>query len=574
MRVLLVVLISGLLTSNLAVASADSSSAPVSLTDAKQAFTAGDYARSIELFRELLASKEGETAIRALEYLGVAYQHSGQYAEAEAVYQRFLSEYRGHSTAGRVQQRLDALSIAQLDRNQSVANAAPRERPVAGPWRWSADVSQEFWRFEEARDGLGTTSSASSLLSWLDLEVDREGERFNLGATVNAGYLHELERTVEVGGNDASGLISNAYLSIDDVAWDVSARVGRQTLYADGVFGRFDGVRVSKRWRDDYRFNVTLGLPVDAPGYVADTDRQFIAASTDIALLADRLDLNLYGLLGTIDGLSNRQAVGGQAAWRRERWSVQGAVDYDVSYAVLNSALLQGNWRPFARLSGYVRAHWFASPFLVTRNALIGQPVATLDGLRDTYTEGQLRFLARQRTRDATLLATGATYRLSERWLAKADVSYYDADDTPDAGGVPGTPNETHIVSGFSLTGTSVVRAQDTAIVSAQLSSNTRYDLWSGWLDYRVPLGSKLRLVPRVALSLREGGASVDDAWIATPSLRLLYRPRPRYRFEVEVGGRWMQQELASDPFLASLLNDDTELSTEFYVNLSWRMTL
>ena len=552
-------------------ASSTVSATPEALDAAKRAFTAGEYEQSILVLRELLDAEEALVAMSALEYLGVAYQHLGQIAEAEAVFQRFLREHANEAAAVRVQQRLDALALQQRERGGIDRPIAARRR--ASNWDVRVDLSQEFWRFAAERDGLGETDVASSLLSWADLDVRRSGTRFDTAVRVNAGYLHDLDASTPT-GQQANALVSNAYVNVADNELNWHARLGRQTLYADGVFGRFDGLRVSKALNERYRVNLNAGLPVDAPGFVADGDRQFVAASVDGALFDDRVQLNGYGVMGQIDGIADRQAVGGRAALRRERWSLQGAVDYDVSYNALNSALLQGDWRLLPRLSAYARAHFFASPLLLTRNALIGQPVATLDALRDRYSTSQLRFLARQRTRDASLFALGSTYRLSERWLAKADVSYYSADDLPGVDGLAGLPSETHIVSRASLTGTSLFRGRDTTILTAQLSSNKRYDLLTTWFDYRLPLGSKLRIAPRLALSLRSGGASVDDAWIATPSVRVLYRPRPRYRLELELGGRWMQQDLERDPLLAALLNADSELSTELFVNLSWRMSL
>ena len=50
-----------------------------------------------------------------------------------------------------------------------------------------------------------------------------------------------------------------------------------------------------------------------------------------------------FGLVHA-DGLSDRQALGA-GRYRGTEWSVVVSVDYDVSYGVLNSALVSANWR-------------------------------------------------------------------------------------------------------------------------------------------------------------------------------------------------------------------------------------
>ena len=111
------------------------------------------------------------------------------------------------------------------------------------------------------------------------------------------------------------------------------------------MLGRFDGARAAYQWRPQVGLNLTLGRPVDYPRHAVDGHRQFIAFSADLDELVKQWDVSFFGLVQEVDGLSDRQALGAEARYRGTEWSVVSLVDYDVSYGVLNSALVSANWR-------------------------------------------------------------------------------------------------------------------------------------------------------------------------------------------------------------------------------------
>jgi len=109
----------------------------------------------------------------------------------------------------------------------------------------------------------------------------------------------------------------------------------------------------------------------------------------------------------------------------------------DSHPAVTGNAMLAGNWRVSDRFTLNGRYQGGASPFLTTRNAIMGQSVNTIAALFETYTEGQLRRLARNRTAQARFGSAGISARLTERWQLNADVFYTEYGSTVASGGVP-----------------------------------------------------------------------------------------------------------------------------------------
>jgi len=66
--------------------------------------------------------------------------------------------------------------------------------------------------------------------------------------------------------------------------------------------------------------------------------------------LVEQWDFTFFAIMQEIDGIADRQAVGAEARYRGERTSIVGVVDVDLSYGILNSALVTANWRATEKL--------------------------------------------------------------------------------------------------------------------------------------------------------------------------------------------------------------------------------
>jgi len=542
------------------------------LSEARESLLDEDYDRGIRIYQRLLAIADTGHHPDALEYLSVAQQlrdrSSGKSRQAQAGYEAYLARFPQAPGAARVRQRLDAL-LATPAAAQSSVPASPQ----AG-WRYFGSITQDFWSTTFDQDFAPDSQRRSALLTLVDAQADREGERFDLRARLNTGYQNDLSDTERSPENQA--LTSNVYLEVTDKLSDWRVRAGRQSLFTDGVLGRFDGIRGSYGLRSNLRLNITAGLPVDSPRFSGDTRRRFAAASLDFEnLLANRFDqlsANLFVNRQTIDGISDRQAVGGEVRLRHNAWLANALVDYDTSYAVLNSALLHAALRVSNRLTMHGRVRAFAGPYLTTRNALIGQNVATIDELKALYTQGQIRTLARNRTSDGLSLALGFSSVLSQRWNFNADFSYLDIDGSIASGGVIAQPAQRQFFSAATFVGSSIFRNGDSTRVSVRLDSSNVADTTSVLLDFRLPLGASLRVAPNLTLSWRDASPVSDRQLLVEPGLRLLYRWRNRYRLELDTGYRLVDRRFNDASLMSALFPADSELSTELFFTLGWRV--
>ncbi len=536
------------------------------MDDARVALLAQDYRRGIELYTRVLEDPGYVRRGEARELLGVARERNGQLAHAKAEYAAFLAEFPDGPDAQRVSQRLNGLVSRSASRAARTARPDPlREAPR---WQFAGGFSQYFFRDAlQLNEDEGGRLAQNGLQSRADLVARRSGERFDLSGRLNTSYYYDMrsgERSIE-----GQGLVSNAYVEIDDRQLDLKTVIGRQSHYRGGVTGRFDGARASYQWKPGVTLNAAAGFPVDSPRYLSNTAHQFYSMSADLDELLGAWDFSVFGYWQRIDGVSDREAVGGEARYRDDRWNVVAVLDTDLSYGVLNSALVAANWRATERLTLNGRLNFRVAPFLTTRNALIGQPVETVEDLLAQLTEPQVRRLARDRTAQARSVSLGLALPVSERLHLNADLNYFETDASVSSGGILAMPatGPQYDVSA-RLIGSSLFKSGDTAIFGMRYLQTRSVTTSTASFDLRYPFSRRLRVQPRLALSVQERPSGLRQTIVA-PSLRVLYLWGRRHRFEIEVGGEWADREL---PALNPGLDVWSQRSIGDYFNIGYWM--
>ncbi|MEM8815217.1 MAG: SPOR domain-containing protein [Pseudomonadota bacterium] len=543
------------------------------MIDGRIALLEQRYADAVRHYTLVLESPDHAHGPEAREMLGLALERSGNTRAALAEYQAFLNEYPEHMMTGRVTERLTTLSTA-YDRQASLtaADVAAR-RPATGgnAWVFHGGVSHYYWRNEEqvVHDGNYLVSS-SGVLGLADITASRRGDRFDLLARFNGAYQHNLVSFDSAGD---VGWVSDAFIDIRDSRWGWQGRFGRQTRRQDGIPGRFDGFGLSYEWRPDVSLSVSAGVPVDSPRFVSNSERVFVAGSARVNDLWDgRISASVYTHQQTVDGIYDRQAVGAEVSYREGNLSAFSIVDFDTSYNVLNTFLSNVNWRMDNGWTLSGRIDVGALPYLTTRNALSGQLATSIDELLDTFSEGQVRRLARDRTAQTTTASIGVSVPFGERFDLSVDVSMRQADGTEASGGVAAIPDTgNQIFFNAMLVGTSLLRDNDLLMLTLRSDTTRSRDTNTLIIDSRLPFGRALRINPR--LSVAQHSPNVSNAskqTIVTPAIRILYRWN-RVLVDLEAGARWSNRELPltePDPFTP----DGTEELLGGFVNLGYRL--
>jgi hypothetical protein len=514
--------------------------------EANDALLAQSYERAIQIYARLAGDPGYEDRRGAQERLGVARERNGQVAQARLEYETYLREFPDGPDAERVRQRLAGLLAA-------TSPSQPRAEVIAtseSPWDYQGGIAQYYRRdIYEPLDTLPQTEQAA-LLTNVDFILRHRGERFDLRTRVDATYRYNMLDATPFDPADQLYL-TNAYVDLADHERDWSARLGRQSMHTSGVLGRFDGAHAEYQWRPAVSFNLTIGRPVDYPRHAVDNHREFAAFSADFDKLVKDWDVSFFGMMQNVDGIADRQAVGIETRHSGTAWSVVGLVDADLSYGVLNSALVNANWRPTAKLTFYGRMNVGAAPYLTTHNALIGQSDVSIEEMLQTYNEAQIRRIARERTAQERDAALGFTRPVLDRFELNVDLMFSAYDATVASAGVDALPaSGPQTFFQATLVGSSFIKSGDTTIFSLRRQETRAAVSDTFVFDVRLPATRKLRLNPRIALTDRMGTAG-EQQWIVAPEMRFMVRWANHHRLDIDLGAQLSDKKLpAPDPTL------------------------
>jgi hypothetical protein len=261
-----------------------------------------------------------------------------------------------------------------------------------------------------------------------------------------------------------------------------------------------------------------------------------------------------------IDGIGDRQAVGVETRYFDDRRSLTTMLDYDTLYSELNTALVFGTWRLKNRIT--LTGLYDERRSISTRNALIGQPLSAFDELLLTWTEDQIRQIARDRTATSRTTTFGMSMPLGERLQLNADVTTLDIGPSVDSAGVaavPGTGQQVYYAG--TLVASALFGQRDVNVLNLRHGEAPDFTSTLLTWDTRVPLGKHLRINPRLRLGVWESLQTGIRRETVTPSLRLLWNAPRRYRLELEFG----QENITRTSSLVALD------STGTFLNLGYR---
>jgi len=307
--------------------------------------------------------------------------------------------------------------------------------------------------------------------------------------------------------------------------------------------------------------NGVIGSPVNSASSGVDSARTFYGASVNYGPILEDLELGLFYIQQDIESVDDRQAVGAEFRYFGANQSLWGLIDYDTLYKEIGSAYLQGSWRFASRLSVHGSIDRRHSPFLSTRNAMIGQPVTSFSELLILYTEEEIRQFSLDRSPLTTSYTLGLSHSVSPRFQITADANQTTIEGTRESGGVAATPPTTYAYFSTSLVASSMLREGDVSMIGLRYSDSGTTKVISMNLDSRFPIGRAFRINPRLRIDRREIMSDGSYEWLITPGIRMQYRWSRKFRLELEAGKLFAQRE-------SSITDMDRE---SYFINIGYQ---
>jgi hypothetical protein len=538
------------------------------LASGRSALEAGDPDGAIRAFTKVLSFPEHPGSAVAKEWLGVARERRGQLAHAKAEYQEFLDRYPEGEAAARVRQRLDALVTAQTKlppRRPSTPGASAASPPLDLDLLGSVYTQ---YRYEHRDFEYGSLVADSSIWSDATVVGRLRTQDWALRSQASGSQLFQF---VDTGGGNETR-VSSLFLEARQNEGTWRGMLGRQSGTTGGLYSRFDGLRASRRVAEHWRVGVLGGAPVEYfRTNSVNFDRYAYGVSIEGDRLFERLGTTFYAIQQRAGSFVDRTAVGLELRWADQNRFAAALLDYDVYYASLNTALLNGHWQVDEKTSLTFFADHRNSPPLSTTNATIGQGTDDLSDLRHLFSDSEIRRLAEDRTARSTIVSLGGTRQLTERFQLALDVSMSNLSGTPESGGVSETDDTGWETSLYpQLIATDLLMAGDVGSVGVRWFDGTGSDTWSLILHERLPITKALRLHPRLRIDYRSSSGSdefvllPDDPDSSLPAVQSATRVRNgsltlrpyigaeyrigRFTFDTDCGVEWTTGAFGDEP--------------------------
>ncbi|HEY0666385.1 MAG TPA: tetratricopeptide repeat protein [Gallionella sp.] len=384
------------------------------MVQGRDSLAARNNEAAVDAFNKLLLLPPNDFTQDAQEWVGVARERANQKERARVEYELYLRLYPEGESASRVAQRLAGLSGAGAD--QGIVESVESKRQTR--WMTFGSISSRYYYgqsevkstqlFNNAPETLTTSMTDQSMLI---TSVDAS-ERYVSDDYDGRLVFRDVNTQNFLSNQSDQNRVYAAYGEIKDRKRDYMVRLGRQSATGGGVLGRFDGLAATYGSAEGTRFGATAGSLVD---YSSSNQPAFVGASVDQGAFT------LYGINQTVEGTTDRRAVGTEYRYFDGDKSAFALLDYDAYFKTLNAVQVMGTVGAFGGTMNFMVDRRKA-PSLSIRNALAGANTSSIDVLLQTMSASSLRELALARTATASMGQIGLTVPVAENWQVGGDL--------------------------------------------------------------------------------------------------------------------------------------------------------
>lgn len=509
---------------------------------ARNSFQHKEYPATIQTLTKLLAQSSHKYRAVTLELMGLTHERMAQLAHAKEEYETFLREFPKHNHASRVRRRLNALRTAALPGHMRSGYA---DDEASQTWRYYGGIAQYYRRDNGNASTTDTTqpnnsnanntqsfTSQNALISDVDFTARYRGLNMDTRTRFSGGYTRDFLAN----GFGNQFRVNNAFIEFSDRDKGWYASAGRQSRASGGLLGTFDGVLGSYRFHPHFTLDAAIGLPVDTSHSGANVNRRFEALTANFGIFANAWEPSIYAVNQTLEGRTDRQAVGAELRYFKPGRVFITFVDYDIHFKVINSAVLVATVQLPWRWTLNADIEKRKSPTISTRNALIGQPVQTLKDLEQLFTADDIKQMALDRTPDISLYSLALSRPLTERLQLTLNAQSFKTGATQASGGIEGfAAVGPETIASAQLLAASIFRSGDINIIGVRYQTGGPVKTISAGVSSRLPLWAGWRLGPQLRVDRRQLASDNTIQWLYMPGLRLTLQQRT-LQVDIEAG--------------------------------------
>lgn len=325
----------------------------------------------------------------------------------------------------------------------------------------------------------------------------------------------------------------------------LSFQLGRRIGVNSGILDNYDGIRVDYRLSHGLKLNAVAGYP-EISGQSLDSARRMLGFSADSGRFAGAWDMNSFYLQRQNNEGAISRVVGGALRYLRPRRSMLVFADYDVSGETLGALTATGAWKLHTGTTFSTTFDLRNSPVKARQQKYLQQTMAATEGWNWSLPSERIRYFTADRAEAVKTLAFGLSHAFSDRLkltgsAAMLDVANDTMQDTANAAAAP--PSE--YFYNLKLTGRNLVLSGDSNVLDLHHSITESRRCSSASINSRYAINRVWNISPRVRADYRNDEVERSVRWVTSPAVKMEYRSKNRYGFQIEAGGEWSIEETA-----------------------------
>ena len=516
-------------------------------------------------------SQEGQ------ELIGLAWEGAGDTRRARVEYELYLKLFPQGEGAQRVAQRLASLEGAPASSAAGVASAAAGTTPSAGAGapssargnRFTGNIAQYYYGGKARSQSLVniaagidqstlTKTTESAIVTSVDL-----GARYSTPDAETRAVVRGTGSLNLVASSHSTSLLNAAYVDYKRSESGIAIRAGRQSSISGGLLGLFDGVSTTYPVASGWKVDVMGGVPANP--LVSAPSERLLAAVVEADGLFDRWGGDAYVIDQTTQGIANRRAIGAEARYSDELFSMYSLLDYDVLFRKVNAVSLQGSFQAPSQTTITLLLDTRKAPSLQMTNALISSGAASLKDLLQMQTLDEVRAAALATSAQAKQGLVSVSRPISAKWQLTTDLRYSSVGALPAVGNFEATPaTGAQYGATLQMTGSNLYSSRDInnfnlSVLSTPFfkGSQLSFNNLTGLRDNDITLEPSLRFYTQ-----RDNqGVKLNRI---SPGLRGSYRLSPR--------GSVLGESLVEHSKTDGPVNKDTTNSIFFYLGYRYEL--
>ncbi|MDT8386772.1 MAG: hypothetical protein RQ736_04620 [Thiogranum sp.] len=317
-------------------------------------------------------------------------------------------------------------------------------------------------------------------------------------------------------------------------------QLGRRVGVSSGILGEADGIRVDYRLAGGLTIRGVAGFQAASDDHTLNTDRQMLGFTAETGTFANAWNLNAYLLDEQDSSRLDHTVIGGTLRYLRPKRSLLVFLDYDVNKDVINAVTAAGAFKLPGDMTLGATYDVRNARVQSRQKKHLQHSMAAAEGWSWILPDDRIGHYASQNSGEIITRGLSLSRTFSQRFSLSGEMTMLDLADA----GYESSPAElpSEYFYRLKMTGKNLLIGGNTNRLDVRHRITDAARISTASLDTRYPISRLWSLSPRVHTEHRVTTLGRSAEWVTSPAVKMEYRWKDVYGFQIEAGGKWSHQ--------------------------------